>query len=265
MQERVGLSPVEPRGWFSEKLVVNKSRIHLVGKLASSTVVTWKGSWWSDESATAIHVVASDFVARNITFQNTYGEGAPGIAARVDGDRAAFYGCNFLSYQDTILDGDGRHYYQGCYIEGATDFIFGQGKAFFEKCHLHSIAGKDKVGAFTAQGRDAEWKNTGFSFVDCSLTGIGANYTILGRPWRNYARVVFARCTMSNSVRPEGWSDWKKPITHRTAFFGQFQCSGDGSKTNGRVPWAHNDLSAAEAAPYLTKEAWVDGNDWITN
>lgn len=64
--------------------------------------------------------------------QNTYGPRAPALAARVAGDRAAFYGCRFVSYQDTILDDRGLHYYCDCYVEGATDFIFGPGKAFFE-------------------------------------------------------------------------------------------------------------------------------------
>jgi pectinesterase len=59
--------------------------------------------------------------------------GAQALAARVNGDRAAFYRCRFLSYQDTILDDKkGRHYYSDCYVEGATDFLFGPGKALFE-------------------------------------------------------------------------------------------------------------------------------------
>lgn len=64
--------------------------------------------------------------------QNTFGKGHQAVAARVGGDKAAFYDCRFLSYQDTLLDETGRHYYHGCYIEGATDFIFGTGKALFE-------------------------------------------------------------------------------------------------------------------------------------
>jgi hypothetical protein len=66
--------------------------------------------------------------------QNTWGKSHQAVAARVDGDKAAFYDCRFVSYQDTLFDVAGRHYYHACYIEGATDFIFGNGKVFFEVC-----------------------------------------------------------------------------------------------------------------------------------
>ncbi|CAL4975152.1 unnamed protein product [Urochloa decumbens] len=249
-------------GTYSEKVIVDKTGISLIGTSASSTIVTWSGRWTSEDSAT-IHVrcTGSDFVARNITFQNTYGPGAQAIAARVSGDKAAFYGCRFVSFQDTILDETGRHYYSNCYVEGATDFMFGNGKAFFEKCHLNSTS--TNGGAFTAHGREAEANKTGFSFVDCNLTGIRVGKSILGRPWFPYARVVFARCNMSNAVDPVGWNNWGHPENERTAFFGQFQCYGEGSRTDARVSWSHNHMSPAEAKPFLTKEDWVDGKEWI--
>jgi len=64
--------------------------------------------------------------------QNTFGSSGPAVAMRVAGDRAAFYGCRFMSFQDTLLDDTGRHYYRGCYVQGGTDFIFGNGKALFD-------------------------------------------------------------------------------------------------------------------------------------
>jgi pectinesterase len=64
--------------------------------------------------------------------QNTFGDSKAAVAVRVAGDRAAFYGCSFVSFQDTLLDDAGRHYYRGCYVEGGTDFIFGNGQALFD-------------------------------------------------------------------------------------------------------------------------------------
>ncbi|OEL34877.1 putative pectinesterase 11 [Dichanthelium oligosanthes] len=244
-------------------LVINKSKISLMGTSASSTIVTLSAKWASCESAT-LCVWDSDFVARDITFQVYLIDLLQrlALAAQVSGDRAAFYGCRFLSYQDTILDDKGRHYYTDCYVEGATDFIFGPGKAFFKKCHLHSISMEN--GSVTAHGREADSDNTGFSFVDCNLTGVGVRTSILGRPWHPCARVAFARCNMSNTVNPVGWTNWNNTNEpSRTAFFGQFQCYGHGSRTETRVKWAHNYLSPAEAKPFLTKQAWVDGQEWI--
>ena len=69
--------------------------------------------------------------------QNTWGTSHQAVAARVDGDKAAFYDCRFISYQDTLFDAAGRHYYHGCYIEGATDFIFGNGKALYIYIYIY--------------------------------------------------------------------------------------------------------------------------------
>lgn len=248
-------------GEYREKLVVAKPCITLVGTNASTTVVTW------NESPT-VSVLASDFIAKRLTFQNTFGSSsrpAAVVAARVAGDRAAFYGCRFVSSsQGTLLDDTGRHYYRGCYVEGATDIVFGNGKALFDKCHLHStsLAGG---GAFTAQKRASESEDTGFSFVGCKLTGLGAGTAILGRPGAPYSRVVFALSYMSCAVRPEGWDDDDRsdPAKRRTVFYGQYQCYGEGSKTktDGRAAWSR-DLSQAEAAPFITK-VWVAGQEWL--
>ncbi|XP_062208500.1 putative pectinesterase 11 [Phragmites australis] len=245
-------------GVYRQKVVVNKPGITLTGTSATSTVISWNESWVSADSPT-VSVLAPDFIAKRLTFQNTFGASAPAVAVRVAGDRATFYGCRFVSFQDTLLDETGRHYYRGCYVEGGTDFIFGNGQALFDKCHLHSTSSVG--GAFTAHKRSSESENTGYSFVGCKLTGLGAGTSILGRPWGPYSRVVFALSYMSSTVRPQGWDDWGDPMKQRTAFYGQYQCYGEGSKTDGRVSWSHN-LSQTEAAPFITK-VWVDGQEWL--
>lgn len=47
-------------------------------------------------------------------------------------DKAWFYGCSFISVQDTLADLLGRHYFQNCYIEGAIDFIWGRGQSIYQ-------------------------------------------------------------------------------------------------------------------------------------
>ncbi|PNT72448.1 putative pectinesterase 11 [Brachypodium distachyon] len=219
-------------GVYREKVMVDKPYITLAGTSANTTVITRNDAWVSDDSPT-VSVLASDFVAKRLTFQNTSGSSAAAVAMRVAGDRAAFYGCSFLSFQDTLLDDTGRHYYRGCYVEGGTDFVFGNGKALFDKCHLHLTS---RIGgAFTAQQRASESEDTGFSFVGCKLTGVGVRTSILGRPWGPYSRVVFGLSYMSSTVSPQGWDDWGDHHRQRTAFYGQYQCYGQGSKTDDRV------------------------------
>jgi pectinesterase len=77
-----------------------------------------------------------------------------------------------------------------------------------QNCHLNSTS--TRGGAFTAQRREAPSDDTGYSFVRCRLTGVGVDTSILGRPWGNYSRVVFALSSISNTVNPLGWDDWEK-------------------------------------------------------
>ena len=71
--------------------------------------------------------------------QNTYNDPypldkgiLPALAAKIQGDKNAFYNCAFLGVQDTLWDNRGRHYFRHCYIEGGVDFIFGDGQSIYE-------------------------------------------------------------------------------------------------------------------------------------
>lgn len=47
----------------------------------------------------------------------------------------------------------------------------------------------------------------------------------------------------------------------RTVYYGQYQCTGVGANTAGRVSWS-KDLTASEAQPFLYT-SFVDGGSWI--
>ena len=53
------------------------------------------------------------------------------MALRVSGDKATFYNCKLIGFQDTLCDDRGRHFFHRCYIEGTVDFIFGSGKSLY--------------------------------------------------------------------------------------------------------------------------------------
>ncbi|KAG8655993.1 putative pectinesterase 11 [Manihot esculenta] len=245
-------------GIYREKVVVpaDKPFITLSGTEASKTIITWSDGGNIFESPT-LSVLASDFVGRYLTIQNTYGSGDKAVALRVSGDRAAFYGCRILSYQDTLLDDTGSHYYSNCYIEGATDFICGNAVSLFENCHLHSISKNN--GSITAQHRDSSTQNSGFTFLGCKITGIGSAY--LGRPWGDYSRVVFAFSYMSKAIAPAGWDTWAGQTKQSTVFYAEYKCYGPGANRAQRVEWSRS-LSKEEAAPFLTK-AMIGGQRWL--
>ncbi|KAF4360300.1 hypothetical protein F8388_020591 [Cannabis sativa] len=174
-------------GIYKEKIVVpaDKPYITISGTKPSLTIITWNDGGDIFDSPT-FSVLASDFVARFLTIENTFGSSGKAVALRVSGDKAAFYGCRIVSFQDTLLDDTGRHYYSNCYIEGATDFICGNAASLFEKCHIHSLA--EGTGSITAQRRQSPSEETGFVFLGCNISGVRTAFTVYYGQYKCYGR-----------------------------------------------------------------------------
>ncbi|EEC79546.1 hypothetical protein OsI_20666 [Oryza sativa Indica Group] len=261
-------------GTYTEKVTISPLRafVTIEGAGADKTVVQWGdtadtvgplGRPFGTFASATFAVNAQFFVAKNITFKNTApvprpgALGKQGVALRISADNAAFLGCNFLGAQDTLYDHLGRHYYRDCYIEGSVDFIFGNALSLYEGCHVHAIA--RNYGALTAQNRMSILEDTGFSFVNCRVTGSGALY--LGRAWGTFSRVVFAYTYMDNIIIPRGWYNWGDPTREMTVFYGQYKCTGPGSNYAGRVAWSR-ELTDQEAKPFISL-SFIDGLEWV--
>ncbi|CAI0425604.1 unnamed protein product, partial [Linum tenue] len=244
-----------------------KSFITIEGAGAEKTIVQWgdtaktpgpRGHPMGTYASATFAVNSPFFIAKNITFKVLSPPYSPqAVAFRISADTAAFLGCRFLGAQDTLYDQLGRHYYKDCYIEGSVDFIFGNGLSLFEGCEVHAVA--QYTGALTAQGRSSLLQDTGFSFVNCKVTGSGALY--LGRAWGPFSRVVFAYTYMDNIIIPKGWYNWGDPTRELTVFYGQYKCRGPGASFAGRVAWSR-ELTDEEAKPFLSL-SFVDGSEWI--
>ncbi|XP_078431948.1 pectin lyase-like superfamily protein [Wolffia australiana] len=262
-------------GVYTEKVTVSPFRafVTVEGAGADRTVVQWgdtaqtpglNGQPMGTFNSATFAVNSPYFIAKNITFKNTTPVPPPGalgkqaVALRISGDTASFWGCKFIGGQDTLYDHQGRHYYKDCYIEGSVDFVFGDGLALFEGCHLHATA--VNYGAVTAQDRMSLLEDTGFSFVNCRVTGSGALY--LGRAWGTFSRVVFAFTYMDNIIIPKGWHNWGDPNREMTVFYGQYKCTGPGANFAGRVSWSR-ELTDEEAKPFISL-SFIDGSEWIT-
>ena len=253
-------------GTYKELIYVQREKrfFRLVGEDPEKTILTYdlcatnKGSdgkpigTFRTPSTT---IDADDFTAENITFENSAGPVGQALAIRVDGDRAAFRNCRFLGWQDTILLNRGRQYFTNCTISGHVDFIFGAATAWFEKCHIQCL----RDGYITAASTPVD-QPFGFVFSNCKITGDHPETrTYLGRPWRIYASTIFLNTEMSEVVRPEGWSDWKKPETHQTARYMEFNSTGPGANPQARVPWARQPTQSEAAA--ITPAKVMGGSD----
>ncbi|KAL7205404.1 hypothetical protein ACSBR2_018366 [Camellia fascicularis] len=201
-------------GIYMEKVTIptEKQCIFLEGSGHTQTTISGEDHSQTDSSAT-FTVLPDNFVAKGIAFMNSYNrpivvdEVQPAVAARIYGDKAAFYDCAFLGFQDTLWDVEGRHYFNSCYIEGAIDFIWGDGRSFFEECRINVTAGllpsQVSAGYITAQGRQSEEDPGGFVFENGYVFGTGQTY--LGRAYRPYSRVIFHGTTFDSVVVPAGW------------------------------------------------------------
>lgn len=191
----------------------------------------------TDTPSTTIEESAHDFIAENITFENSHNiyvteeekqdyskentldiqlraeepwndkYETQALAVRVAADRSAFRNCRMIGRQDTLMvDKQARCYFTECFIEGTADFIFGDATAVFEKCIINCAYDSGYV---TASGCS---KNNpyGYLFKDCTISkvlpdGVGAkepqdgDYS-LGRPWNNWPQVIFWNCKMDSHI-----------------------------------------------------------------
>ncbi|KAK8650063.1 hypothetical protein V6N13_139713 [Hibiscus sabdariffa] len=279
-------------GTYNEKVNIpkDKQRIFLQGESRRTTVIQF-GDGGDSLKSTTFSLFADDFVAKDITFKNTYNleSGKPmswAPAALIRADKASFYRCGFVSVQDTLTDSQGRHYFDSCYIEGAVDFIWGNGKSIYtvsrhlrhgsllflrfvyvylcsnsmQGCIIKVTVPRGRTGTITAQGQESASENTGFVFKNCLIYGTGPAY--LGRAYRAYSRVLFHHTQMSDIIVPQGWSAWNYVGKENTIVYGEVNCYGPGADKSKRVPWEKN-LSPTDLKHLLKTKTFINQEGWI--
>ena len=255
-------------GVYNEKVVVPSMNnlITIKGESTESTIITYNDFFDkinrgrnSTFYTYTLLVEANDFCLENITVENSAGPVGQAVALHVTGDRCIFRNCRILGNQDTVyLAGEtSRQYFTNCYIEGTTDFIFGGSTAVFENCIINNKSDSYITAASTNKG-----KAFGFVFINCKLT---ANENVkkayLGRPWRDFARVVYVRCEMGKHIVPEGWANWSGTNRDKTAFYAEFGNTGPGSDTRNRILWAKK-LKPSETRKYTTSNILKGFDGW---
>jgi pectinesterase len=243
-------------GVYYEKVKIHSWNpyISLIGESREKTIISYDDHFNkinigrnSTFHTYTVLVEGNDFIAKNLTIQNTSGEVGQAVALNVNADRVIISNCSVLGNQDTLYtSGEGtKNYFRDCYIEGTTDFIFGDATVLFENCTIHSKSNSYITAASTPPNTEF-----GYVFKNCKLTA-NENVTevFLGRPWRIYAKTVYINCEMGKHIKSEGWHNWSKPEAEKTAFYAEYNCSGAGFQPTERVPWAHQ-LRKAEAKKY---------------
>jgi pectinesterase len=229
-------------GRYYEKLTVTKRNIHLYGEDRANTIVTYdaasdtpnpEGGTYGTRGSFTIKILAPDFRAENITFENGFDYMAnlakpdtdptkfrnpQGVAVMLDeqSDRAVFRSCTIKGNQDTLFPNAGRSYFEDCTISGNVDFIFGAGTALFNECDIVSVDRKRTKdnGYITAASTNIN-QPFGFVFLNCRLLKdspqMAAGSVHLGRPWHPFAdssavgHVVFIDTWMDDHISDAGW------------------------------------------------------------
>lgn len=243
-------------GIYKEKVLVPacNNKLSIIGESGEKTIITFddyfnkinRGRNSTFYTYTML-VLANDFRMENVTVENSAGTVGQAIALYIEGDHSFIRNCHILGNQDTLLASGhfSRQYFENCFIEGTTDFIFGEATTLFENCTIHC-----KTNSFITAASTPEGKPYGFVFRNCKITAAaGVDKVFLGRPWRSFAKVAYLNCEMGSFVRPEGWDNWSKAENEKTAIFAEYNNSGPGALTSGRVSWSLR-LSEKEAAGY---------------
>jgi len=263
-------------GVYYEKVHVYSwnTQVSLIGESKEGTIISY-GDYFnkidlgrnSTFFTSTVLVEGNDFVAKNLTIENTSGEVGQAVALSVNATRCYFENCAFLGFQDTLYTaGEGsKQYFKNCYIEGSTDFIFGEATVVFEFCIVHSKTNSYVTAASTPKGQ-----KFGYVFKNCTLTADKAvTAAYLGRPWRIYAKTVYIDCEIGSHIKPEGWHNWSKPEAEINAFYAEYNCKGEGYKPKSRVAWSHQ-LKKSEVKKYTLKNVLGDfteksKSEWYQN
>uniref|UniRef100_A0A6N2KNA4 Pectinesterase n=1 Tax=Salix viminalis TaxID=40686 RepID=A0A6N2KNA4_SALVM len=265
-------------GVYRENVEVpsEKTNIVFLGDERKKTIIT--ASRNAVDGGTTYHsatvaVLGQGFLARDITFQNTAGASKYQVVAlRVESDLAAFYKCGMLAHQNTLHVHSKCQFFISCYIAGTVDFIFGNSAAVFQDCDIHARRpNPGQTITITAQGRSDPNQNTDIVIqkyrigATSDLQLVRSNFSAyLGRPWKEYSRTVIMQSSISDVISPAGWHEWKGTFALNSLYFAEYENSGAGAGTSGRVPWkGYKVITDATGAQAFTARNFITGSSWL--
>ena len=244
--------------------IISESNITIEGKEFSGSLYARKmhpdGRPYHTFRTYSLLVDGNNVTFRKCVFSNTAGPGeavGQAIALYLDGDDIKLFDCVLKGHQDTLFlaplpekefEKDGflgpkqfaerkrrKYYFENCLIEGGVDFVFGGGECVFRNCEFKSVEAGYVFAPSTPKGQEI-----GFLCEDCTFThsdDVLPESTYLGRPWREYARVILKNCFLGDHIKKEGWHDWGKEGAHVNSLFIEDGSRGPGAEGAKRPDW----------------------------
>lgn len=265
-------------GVYKENVEIKKTmhNLMIVGDGVGSTIVTSNKN--VQDGATTFRsatfaVSGAGVIVRDMQFENSAGPAKhQAVAFRSGSDLSVIYNCAFRGYQDTLYVYSGRQFYRNCMVYGTQDFIFGNAAAVLQTCNMYvrkPLSGQKNT--ITAQSRADPNQNTGIIIHNSAIAANsdlrgseGSIQTFLGRPWKQYSRTVFMKCTLDSLINSAGWLPWSGNFALSTLYYGEYMNSGSGAGTAGRVKWpGYHVITSASEAMKFTVGDFLDGDSWI--
>ncbi len=272
------------KGIYKEVVELRKSNVHIQGEDAKETIITYDnyanmtmddGSKRGTFRSYTMLLFADNIRLSNLTIENSSGFGyevGQAIALYAEGDMIEVNNCILLGHQDTLFTGplpqkvkiaggftgptefaprtNCRQCYTNCYICGEVDFIFGSATAYFDHCTIYSLNRNEAINSYISAPSTPEGQKYGYVFESCNITGNCPDGTVLlGRPWRDYAKSVFLRCTMTKQINEQHFGDWNKQNAYGKFLFAEYNCQGEGADMSKKAVYV-TVLSDSEAAEY---------------
>jgi len=221
----------------------------------------------SDDASGTLRIHKNNFSMYNVDVKNTFGPGVQAIALSQYGSQVGLYACGFYGYQDTLYANEGTQVYLKGYIEGGVDFIFGrEGLAYFGGNTIGVLA---EGGSITASGRETNDSGSYVFHQNTIVLGSGAasgtaGTYYFGRPWSDFAKVIFESTFLEVAPDPALWSLWDgEADSIDFVLNADYNTTGAGASTLKRASWAV-ELTASEATEYsIASAVGSDWEDWV--
>ncbi|KFX97985.1 hypothetical protein V490_02525 [Pseudogymnoascus sp. VKM F-3557] len=257
-------------GVYREQVIIEKNNITLKGSTFPSespfenSVELIHALYASDgvggQGSATLSVLGDYFTMYNMNVTNDAGQDAQAIALYTGGNNQGFYSSSLLGWQDTALVNKGTQFFGRCYIEGAVDFIYGlSANAWFQGITIGTV----RAGPITAQGRDSDSPEGFYVFENAKVilgpnaaSGTSGNSN-LGRPWRDYARVVFQNSDFTNVISDVGWQAWTAEQNTTNVLFAEYN-NINPAWSSSRVDFAKKLEAPVEISTILDSTSWVD-------
>jgi pectinesterase len=130
---------------------------------------------------------------------------------------------------------------------------------------------KERQCIVTAQGKKESRQASGLVLQGCNIVSDPVFFPVrferkayLGCPWKAFSRTIIMETHIDDLIQPKGWLPWVGDFALDTCFYIEFQNTGPGANTTGRVNWPRvkKNITCAQVLEFIAGILFL-GDEWI--